>query len=406
MSREKASSFFWGSAATYFEVISKKPLMPPEEEVRIAGLFFETKEQKLADQLVEANLRFVVKVALEYRNYGFQLLDLIQEGNAGLVRALKSFNPSKGFRLISYAVWWIRAFIQEYILKNWSLVKIGTTQLQRRIFNNLQSSKKRAKIMQGVENEAEYRQKVADYVGGTEEDVGEMQRRINGRDFSLDAPVKHGDESSQMLYEVFSTSTDGASLVETEFMDHEQAWIREFNLANALDLLEEREARIVSLRHLNPTKNLTLRELGKMLGISKERVRQLEKRALQTLHLALGSLEKAEGEVIDWSAGGYTYSTEFLEEDEEPEVVQSSPEVKLNPPVAPVEQPVLRLVEPVPITPVVEEPVVVSLLQAKPAKPSLTVQQKLLVRQLRVGMIHLSPSQRSRIVSDLLESEV
>ena len=131
------------TVSIYYRDVSRVPLLTAEEEIEIATRFQETGKQRYADRLVVSNLRFVIKVALDYKNYGFPLMDLVQEGNMGLLKAVQRFDPNRGFRLISYGVWWIRAHIQEYILKNWSLVKIGTTQLQRRLFNNLQSTQKR-----------------------------------------------------------------------------------------------------------------------------------------------------------------------------------------------------------------------------------------------------------------------
>jgi len=170
----------------YFQSVAREEMMTADEEAEVAREWLRTGRQRHADRLVNANLRFVIKIALEYRNYGFPLLDLIQEGNVGLVRAVKSYDPDKGYRLISYGVWWIRAFVQEYILKNWSLVKIGTTQLQRRLFNNLQSSQKRLqRLVEAGNDEVGCREALARSVGGTVADVEEMERRLAGRDLGF-----------------------------------------------------------------------------------------------------------------------------------------------------------------------------------------------------------------------------
>ncbi len=262
----------------YFEAVSRTDMLSPQEESEVARRYQATGEERLAQRLVSANLRFVIKIALEYKNYGFSLLDLIQEGNLGLVRAVRSFDPEKGFRLISYGVWWIRAYIQEFILKNWSLVKIGTTQLQRRLFNHLQSSQKRLQRLVGTTNEHERKEALARAVGGTVRDVEEMEHRLYGRDLSIDTPA--GDtETAYSLHERLSTDEEGA----LEMLEQEEArTVRERGLKKALACLDERERHIVVARHLSDD-SITLRELGEELGISKERVRQLESRALSSL---------------------------------------------------------------------------------------------------------------------------
>jgi len=262
----------------YFKSVSRQKMLSPVEEAEIARKWIETQRQVYADQLVSANLRFVIKIALEYRNYGFPILDLIQEGNMGLVRAVKSFDPDKGYRLISYGVWWIRAYIQEFILKNWSLVKIGTTQLQRRLFNHLQSSQKRIHRLMDAEDETSARETLAKAVGGTVRDVEDMERRMYGRDLSIDTPQADGDAS----FTLHDRLESGEATVE-EQLEHEQVkQLRNNELAKALESLDARERHIVVARHLDESP-LTLRELGDSMGISKERVRQLESRALKTL---------------------------------------------------------------------------------------------------------------------------
>lgn len=275
-----SNRFFAGldDLTPYFHSVGRVEMMNAAEESRVARLWQTTKKQRHADRLVAANLRFVIKIALEYKNYGFALPDLIQEGNLGLVRAVQSFDPDKGFRLISYAVWWIRAYIQEYILKNWSLVKIGTTQLQRRLFNHLQSSQKRLDRLMGTGSETSRREALAKAVGGTVQDVEEMERRVGGRDLSIDRGTSE-EEGSYSLHDRLSEEEgDGESLLEQQ----ELAAVRTREISKALDCLAQRERQIVMARHLSD-RNITLRELGEELGISKERVRQLENRALRVL---------------------------------------------------------------------------------------------------------------------------
>lgn len=266
----------------YFKSVSRQKMLTPVEEAEIARLWRETGRQVFADQLVSANLRFVIKIALEYKNYGFPILDLIQEGNMGLVRAVKSFDPDKGYRLISYGVWWIRAYIQEFILKNWSLVKIGTTQLQRRLFNHLQSSQKRIHRLMDAQDESAARESLAKAVGGTVRDVEDMERRMYGRDLSIDTPQADGDAT----FTLHDRLENGEETVEERLESEQARQLRVGELARALETLDERERHIVRARHLDESP-LTLRELGDAMGISKERVRQLESRALKTLRNSL-----------------------------------------------------------------------------------------------------------------------
>ncbi len=275
----------------YFQAVAREEMMNAEQEAEVAREWLRTGRQRLADRLVNANLRFVIKIALEYRNYGFPLLDLIQEGNVGLVRAVKSYDPDKGYRLISYGVWWIRAFIQEYILKNWSLVKIGTTQLQRRLFNNLQSSQKRLqRLVEAGGQEGASREALARSVGGTVADVEEMERRLSGRDLSLD--LSYGDEDSSFTFH--DRLADEGGNAESLLVEEQYRHVQSRELRRALEQLEERERYILVARRLQDDA-LTLRELGDKLGISKERVRQLENRAMESLRNCLSAAYAADG---------------------------------------------------------------------------------------------------------------
>lgn len=287
MNSKKAGEY--SELTGYFKSVSRQKMLSPAEEAEIARKWRETNKQAFADQLVSANLRFVIKIALEYKNYGFPILDLIQEGNMGLVRAVKSFDPEKGYRLISYGVWWIRAYIQEFILKNWSLVKIGTTQLQRRLFNHMQSSQKRIHRLMDHDDETAARESLAKAVGGTIRDVEDMERRMYGRDLSIDTPQADGDAA----FTLHDRLDSGDETVEERLESVQSAQLRSGELAKALDGLDPRERHIVKARHLDESP-LTLRELGDAMGISKERVRQLESRALKCLRnnlMASTSLE-------------------------------------------------------------------------------------------------------------------
>lgn len=288
-----STGHFGGSSelTRYFQTVAREEMMTAEEEAEVARDWLRSRRQRLADRLVNANLRFVIKVAMEYRNYGFPLLDLIQEGNVGLVRAVKSYDPDKGYRLISYGVWWIRAFIQEFILKNWSLVKIGTTQLQRRLFNNLQSSQKRLqRLVDAGGVEAASREALALSVGGTVADVEEMERRLAGRDLSLDLPFGDGDST----YSIYDRLTDEGNNAESLLEEEQYRHIQSQELRRALGQLEDRERFILVARRLQDD-SMTLRELGDKLGISKERVRQLENRAMASLKTCMERAYSADG---------------------------------------------------------------------------------------------------------------
>jgi RNA polymerase sigma-32 factor len=245
----------------YLREINRVSLLTVEEERRLAREFRDQGSKRAGHKLVEANLRFVVKVAFEYRSYGLRMADLIQEGNIGLMKAVQKFDPDKEIRLISYAVWWIRAYIQNHILKSWSLVKIGTTQAQRKLFFSLARTRheiERATPGAGLEGEGIDVNLVAKKLRVRASDVVEMQQRMEGRDLSLDAPV-----------------------------------------ADAMSRLDPRERHIIESRIMKDGKE-TLRDLGQHFGFSRERARQLEIRALEKLRRDLQPL----AEDIGWPAGG------------------------------------------------------------------------------------------------------
>lgn len=266
----------------YFSWVTRQPLLAPEEEQLIANAWVATRAEEHKEHLVNANLRFVAKVAFEYENYGFPILDLIQEGNVGLVRAVDNFDPARGYRLISYAVWWIRACIHDYILKNWSLVKLGTTQKQRAMFNRLVSSRKRMDKVVGTET-PRYHQEIAESVGTSPRAVQEFEARMRNRPVHLDDHAGSGDERSLSYHELLASEEDDAEQV---FGDEQLAHSQRQALSQAIQQLPEREQLIVRSRHLGDRK-ATFRELGDELGVSKERVRQLEARALTALRSCL-----------------------------------------------------------------------------------------------------------------------
>jgi RNA polymerase sigma-32 factor len=268
---------------TYLAEVERYPLLTPERERELAFQYYEKGDLTAAHALVTANLRFVIKVAAEYRNYGMKMLDLVQEGNLGLMMAVKKFNPHRGYRLITYAVWWIRAYIQKYILQSWSLVKIGTTQAQRKLFFKLNQTKNALAGAEAIDDKAAMTDAVASALDVKDKDVLEMEMRMSGRDFSLDntLDVEGGDISYLDRLESHEPSQ------EEMLIDAEQTTVREEGVQRALATLNDRETYIVEHRIL-AEKPATLQEVGDQLKISRERVRQLE----------VGALKKLKGELL------------------------------------------------------------------------------------------------------------
>jgi RNA polymerase sigma-32 factor len=260
--------------------VEKYSVMSREEEYELATKYRKEGDLEAAKRLVVSNLRFVTKIASEYVSYGFPLLDLIQEGTIGLMRAVKKFNPDRGYRLISYAVWWIRARIHDFIMRSWSLVKIGTTQAQRKLFQKLSRAKKQLNISDDDSSEEKLK-RVADLFDVKEKDVFGMEMRMAGRDFSLDA-ASSDDETITYLDSIPDHRPSQEEIidsVETNELTHE-------GLQDGLKILSPKEQYVIEKRYLAspPSK---LRELGDELGVSKERVRQIEVEALKKLRIAM-----------------------------------------------------------------------------------------------------------------------
>jgi RNA polymerase sigma-32 factor len=278
----------------YLREINQVALLTVDEERSLARRFRQEGDKRAGHRLVEANLRFVVKVAFEYRSYGLRMADLIQEGNIGLMKAVQKFDPDKEIRLISYAVWWIRAYIQNHILKSWSLVKIGTTQAQRKLFFSLARTRHEIERLTpgaGLEEGVDVNL-VAKKLKVRTSDVVEMTQRMEGRDLSLDAPVADGT-STHLEFTAGAGEGQDVELAQAE----EDALIN-LRVAEALGRLDPRERHIVEARIMGDGKE-TLRDLGHHFGFSRERARQLEIRALDKLRRDLGPLA---GEV-GWPAG-------------------------------------------------------------------------------------------------------
>jgi RNA polymerase sigma-32 factor len=288
-----------GSAASlelYLTEINRFPLLSVDMEQELARAFRDRGDGRAAHRLVTANLRFVVKVAYEYRSYGFGMADLVQEGNIGLMKAVQKFDPDKGIRLISYAVWWIRAYIQNFILKSWSLVKLGTTQAQRKLFFSLARTKRELEKASGQPPgpPAHDASQVASKLRVKTSEVQEMEQRMDGRDLSLDAPM--GDDGG---YSHVDFLASGGAQQDEELSGAEEHRVAAGRVEEALSRLDVRERYIIQQRVMNDHP-LTLKDLGEHFGFSRERARQLEIRAKEKLRQELRAL----ADEIDWPTNG------------------------------------------------------------------------------------------------------
>jgi RNA polymerase sigma-32 factor len=262
------------SLESYLLQINRFPLLTREEEFQLAVRYRKDNDIEAAHKLITSNLKFVVKVAFEYKSYGAKLLDLIQEGNIGLMMAVKKFNPYKGYRFISYAIWWIRAYIQNFIIKTWSLVKIGTTQAQKKLFYKI--GKVRKALESNGEDEKKY-ELLAKDLDVAKEDIIEMEQRMSSRDLSLDAPFDEGQELTHLdLLKEDSLNQEEA------FAQEEEKRIREHDVQGAMKRLNEKEVYVIKNR-IMADEPLTLQQIGDHLKLSRERVRQIESEALKKL---------------------------------------------------------------------------------------------------------------------------
>jgi len=262
------------SLETYLVQINQFPLLTQEEEFALAVRYRKHNDIEAAQKLITSNLKFVVKIAFEYKSYRVKLLDLIQEGNIGLMMAVKKFNPYKGYRFISYAIWWIRAYIQNFIIKTWSLVKIGTTQAQKKLFYKI--GKIRKALESNGEDEKKYELLARD-LDVTKEDIIEMEQRMAARDLSLDAPFDEGQELTHLdLLKEESPNQEEA------FSQEEEKKVREREVQHAMKRLNEKEVYVIKNRIMSD-EPLTLQQIGDHLKLSRERVRQIESEALKKL---------------------------------------------------------------------------------------------------------------------------
>jgi RNA polymerase sigma-32 factor len=265
----------------YLGEIRKFPLLSPEEEYMFAKRLKEHGDAEAARRMVTSHLRLVAKIAMGYRGYGLPVSEIISEGNVGLMQAVKRFDPDKGFRLATYAMWWIRAAIQEYVLRSWSMVKLGTTAAQKKLFFNLRKAKSNIGAIEEGDLTPAHTAKLADQLGVTERDVTDMNRRLSGPDSSLNAPLRNESESEWQDWLADDTLDQ-----ETRMAEREELGDRHNLLASAMDGLTERERDIIQARRLQE-EPATLEELSQKYGVSRERVRQIEVRAFEKLQKAM-----------------------------------------------------------------------------------------------------------------------
>jgi len=265
----------------YLEEIRRFPMLEPQDEFMLAKRWREHGDRDAAHKLVTSHLRLVAKIAMGYRGYGLPISEVISEGNVGLMQAVKRFEPEKGFRLATYAMWWIKAAIQEYILRSWSLVKMGTTANQKKLFFNLRKAKSKISALEEGDLRPDQVKLIAKRLGVTEQDVVDMNHRLGG-DVSLNAPIRDDGDSGEWQ----DWLVDEVSDQETRLVEDEESDNRKKALGEALSVLNERERRIFEARRLADDP-ITLEDLAAEFGVSRERVRQIEVRAFEKVQRAV-----------------------------------------------------------------------------------------------------------------------
>ena len=280
-----------GGLNRYMQEIRKFPLLEPEEEYMLAKAWVEQEDTQAAHRMVTSHLRLAAKIAMGYRGYGLPQAEVISEANVGLMQAVKRFDPEKGFRLATYAMWWIRASIQEYILRLWSLVKLGTTSAQKKLFFNLRKAKARIGALEEGDMRPENVQRIATDLGVTEAEVISMNRHLSGGDASLNATVGSEGEGT-MQWQDWLEDEDADQAGDYEARDELSA--RRELLAEAMDVLNEREKDILTQRRLSE-ESITLEDLSSQYDVSRERIRQIEVRAFEKLQKRMRDLAKDRG---------------------------------------------------------------------------------------------------------------
>ena len=280
-----------GGLNRYLQEIRKFPLLEPEEEYMLAKRWVEEQDAESAHKMVTSHLRLAAKIAMGYRGYGLPQAEVISEANVGLMQAVKRFDPEKGFRLATYAMWWIRAAIQEYILRSWSLVKLGTTSAQKKLFFNLRKAKARIGALEDGDLRPENVTQIATDLGVTEDEVISMNRRMSGGDASLNAVIG-GEGDSTMQWQDWLEDEDADQAGDYEAKDELNA--RRELLAQAMDVLNDRERDILNQRRLSEQVK-TLEELSAQYDVSRERIRQIEVRAFEKLQNKMRDLAADKG---------------------------------------------------------------------------------------------------------------
>jgi RNA polymerase sigma-32 factor len=273
--------------ARYLEEIRRFPMLEPDEEYMLAKRWQEHADAEAAQKLVTSHLRLVARIAMGYRGYGLPISEVISEGNVGLMQAVKRFDPDRGFRLATYAMWWIRASIQEYILRSWSLVKMGTTAAQKKLFFNLRRAKGQLQALEEGDLRPDQVKAIAKRLGVPEDDVISMNRRLSG-DASLNAPVRADQESGEWQDWLVDESPDQ----EEQLAERDEMEQRRKFLASALSTLNDRERRIFEARRLSD-EPATLEDLSSEFGVSRERIRQIEVRAFEKVQKAVQKAAKS-----------------------------------------------------------------------------------------------------------------
>jgi RNA polymerase sigma-32 factor len=278
----------------YMQDIRKFPLLEPEQEYMLAKSWVDHQDTRAAHQLVTSHLRLAAKIAMGYRGYGLPQAEVISEANVGLMQAVKRFDPEKGFRLATYAMWWIRASIQEYILRSWSLVKMGTTSAQKKLFFNLRKAKAKVGALEEGDLRPENVAKIAKDLSVTETEVIDMNRRLSGGDASLNATVgSDGDSSTQWQDWLEDEDSDQA----LAYADKDELQARQALLASAISVLNDRERDVLIKRRLSD-EPVTLEELSEEYKVSRERIRQIEVRAFEKLQERIRALARAKGMAV------------------------------------------------------------------------------------------------------------
>ncbi|MBW4962297.1 RNA polymerase sigma factor RpoH [Sulfitobacter sp. CW3] len=280
-----------GGLNRYMQEIRKFPLLEPEEEYMLAKRWVEEQDTEAAHRMVTSHLRLAAKIAMGYRGYGLPQAEVISEANVGLMQAVKRFDPEKGFRLATYAMWWIRASIQEYILRSWSLVKLGTTSGQKKLFFNLRKAKNRIGALEEGDMRPENVTRIATDLGVTETEVISMNRRMSGGDASLNATVgSEGEGTMQWQDWLEDEDADQAG----DYAERDELETRREMLAEALDVLNDREKDILTQRRLSD-ETITLEDLSSQYDVSRERIRQIEVRAFEKLQQRMRELAREKG---------------------------------------------------------------------------------------------------------------